>query len=456
MLRNGKIGVFLATVLVANNMIGSGIFLLPATLASIGSVTIVGWILATAAATLIAVVFAKLGQIAPASGGPAAYARIALGPFMGFQASFIYWICCWIGNIAIAVAAIGYLAAFLPALRTPALGSLAVVAIIWLVTFVNIRGARFTCQVKTLTLFAGLIPILLVGTIGWMYFEPQIFTDSWNVQQRPALTVVPESLVLVFWAFVGLESASVATAVVENPERNVPLATIGGVVLAGVVYVAACAAIMGLLPANALAQSTAPFADAVRVVLGPIAGSFVALMALIKATGTLCGWVLLTAQTGQASAEHGLFPAVFARTNRHGVPALNLIVMAIIMSVVVAVTTSPTVGQQFAKLIEVSVILCLLVYVYAFAAIWHYGRSASMSTNWRALKSCAVVATLVCLFVIVEAGRAQLVLCAVIMLLTFPLYVLVKQRARPGSYRSMPIELSRSERGIDSEMQTRP
>lgn len=430
MIRNRKIGLFLATMLVANNMIGSGIFLLPATLASVGSITIIGWLVATLGAALIAAVLAKLGRIAPQPGGPAAYAGAALGPYLGFQANFIYWICCWIGNIAIAIAAIGYLASFFPALALPIYGALAVAALIWAVTLVNIFGPRVACQFESLTLIAGLIPLLLVATAGWAFFDPDIFRESWNVQRGPVLQVIPDSLVLVFWAFVGLESASVATAVVENPSRNVPLATIGGVLIAGLVYISSCAAVMGMLPAAELARSTAPFADAVTVVLGSVAGTLVALMALIKASGTLCGWVLLTAQTGKASAERGLFPAVFARVDRGGIPLLNLVIMAVVMTMVVLATTSPTLGEQFALLIEVSVILCLLVYIYACAAVWHYGRIMPNPAGLGSYRVIAAIAMSICLFVIVRAGTLLLVLSGAIVLLTYPLYVLFKQRGR--------------------------
>ncbi|HET9397122.1 MAG TPA: amino acid permease, partial [Nitrospiraceae bacterium] len=340
-----KIGPGLATILVANNMIGSGIFLLPATLATVGSITIVGWILATIGALLIAAVLAKLGQIAPQAGGPVAYAGEALGPYMGFQATILYWICAWVGNMAIALAAIGYLATFFPALAVPLNAAIAAAALIWLVTFINIFGPRFACQVESVTLVAGLVPILLVATAGWFWFDPGTFQKSWNVSGQPAYQAIPGSLVLVYWAFVGLESASIGTAVVENPERNVPLATIAGVLLAGVVYIASCTVVMGLIPAADLAKSTAPFADAAKFVIGPVAGSLVALMACLKASGTLCGWVLLTAQVGKAGAERGNFPQLFARVDRHGIPVLNLMVMALIMTAVVFMTMSPTLGQ---------------------------------------------------------------------------------------------------------------
>ncbi|MEJ1963121.1 MAG: amino acid permease [Gammaproteobacteria bacterium] len=421
MIRNRKIGPFLATMLVANNMIGSGIFLLPATLATVGSITIFGWILATLGALLSAAVLAKLGQIAPEAGGPVAYAGEALGPYMGFQATVLYWVCAWVGNMAIALAAVGYLATFFPSLAIPLNAAFAAAGLIWLVTLINILGPRFACQVESVTLVAGLIPILLVATAGWFWFDPDTFLGSWNVSGQPAYRAIPGSLVLVYWAFVGLESASVGTAIVENPARNVPLATIAGVLLAGVVYIASCTVIMGLIPARALAESTAPFADAARFVIGPAAASLVAFMACLKASGTLCGWVLLTAQVGKAGAERGNFPAVFARTDRHGIPVINLIIMATIMTAVVFLTMSPTLGQQFSKLIEVSVVLCLLIYVYSSLAIWHYGNLVPFE-GFGIYRVIAFFAMLASLCVIVLSGSQMLALTAVIVLATCALY----------------------------------
>jgi arginine:agmatine antiporter len=193
------------------------------------------------------------------------------------------------------------------------------------------------------------------------------------------------------------------------------------------VYVASCAVIMGLIPAAQLAKSTAPFADAARFVIGSAAGSLVAVMACLKASGTLCGWVLLTAQAGKAGAERGNFPKVFARTDRHGIPVANLLIMAFIMTAAVFLTMSPTLGQQFSKLIEVSVVLCLLVYVYSAVALWRLGTYRVM----------AVIAALASLVVIFLSGIQMLVLTAVLILATLVIYPF--QRARiPESRVSQP------------------
>ena len=127
-------------------------------------------------------------------------------------------------------------------------------------------------------------------------FDPAQFRANWNVSGTSDLEAVKQSLVLVFWAYLGLESASVAAAVVENPERNVAIATIAGVLLAALIYMVVSAAMMGLAPASDLANSSAPFALVAGKIFGPVAGPLVAGAGMLKALGTLAGWVLLTAQ----------------------------------------------------------------------------------------------------------------------------------------------------------------
>jgi arginine:agmatine antiporter len=423
-IRNRKVGPLLATMLVASNMVGSGIFLLPATLAGTGSITVIGWLIATAGALLVAAVLARLGRISPQAGGPCAYAAEAFGPYMGFQTTAIYWISCWCGNIAIAVTATSYLASFVPVLALPVPGALATVGLIWLLTVVNVLGPRLVCQVESVAIVLGLIPILLIATAGWWYFDPALFKASWNIRHEPVMTAVPHSLVLVFWAFTGLESASVAAAVVEDPDRNVPVATIGGVLVAAAVYVTSCSVMMGLIPAPTLAASTAPFADAARLVLGTTAGAFVAVMALVKTVGTLGGWILITAQTGKAGADRGLFPAVFGRADRHGTPVPALLLMAAVMSILVLATMSPRIGEQFGKLIEVSTLFCLLAYVYSCIALWRLDRPGRGPRTWALVRyrMLAVAAALACVWVILESEGTLLVLSAATVALTVPLY----------------------------------
>ena len=97
-----SMGLWMATALVVGNMVGSGVFLLPATLAgAAGPVSLLGWLFTGAGAVLLALVFANLGRALPRTGGPYAYAKRAFGDFVGFQTAWGYWIAVWAGNAAI-------------------------------------------------------------------------------------------------------------------------------------------------------------------------------------------------------------------------------------------------------------------------------------------------------------------------------------------------------------------
>ena len=182
-----KIGPVLATGLVAGNMIGSGVFLLPATLGAVGSISIVGWVLSTLAAFVTTAVFANLGRISASLDGLVGYAGEGLGRFFGFSTAVIYWMAAWVGVVAMGVAAAGYFVVFAPGLAHPVPLALLAVAAIWLFTLVNLIGAQAVTRFSSVSLIAGLAPILGVAVLGWIWFDPKVFATSWNVSAiRPS------------------------------------------------------------------------------------------------------------------------------------------------------------------------------------------------------------------------------------------------------------------------------
>ncbi len=423
-----KLGLGLATMLVAGNMIGSGIYLLPASLALIGGISLAGWAVAAVGALLLAAVFGWLAVLRPGADGLAGLVGERLGRLVGFQTAQFYWLNAWIGNIAIAVAVTGYLAFFFPALRGTWPGAAATVALIWVATIINIVGIRFAGRFDGLTLIVGLVPIVAVGLFGWLWFDPQLFAAGWNIGNAAPADAVRASVAIVFWAFLGLESASVATAVVKDPARNVPLATVGGVALAAIVYVAAFAAIMGLLPADRMAESTAPFAEAVARIVGPVAAALVAICATAKALGTLNGWVLVAAETTRWTAAAHFLPRWLSKRSAHGTSTRALLAMAGVMTVAVLATASPTLGEQFNLAINLAVILSLMVYIYCCVALLHM--SGEMPANRRLLvRVVAVLAILFSLWVAVEAGAQALKFAGVLLLVTVAAWPLVRRAA---------------------------
>ncbi len=423
-----KLGPVLATIVVAGNMIGSGIFLLPATLAGVGSVTIVGWLAASLGAVALAVMFGKLARRQPLAGGPASYVFDAFGPFAGMQASLWYWTSCLIGNVAIAAAAAGYLSAFVGASPGPVAIALLTILLLWTAPAVNMVSPRFAGLFNSPLLVAGLVPLLLVATVGWFMFDAAQFRANWNVSGLSDPAAIKKSLVLVFWAYLGLESAAVCAAVVEKPERNVALASVAGVLLAALIYMVVSACIMGLAPASELAKSSAPFALVAGKMFGPIAVPLVALAGMLKALGTLAGWVLLTAQCSRAAADRGLLPQIFARTRAGDTPVSGLITAGLVGTAGALLTISPTLGQQFGLLSEASTIFCLLLYLGGCAAAIKYrlpgayvftaigGAFCIFAIAWsdtRTLEATAVCLVILALFYLPAMRRKALVPAAV-------------------------------------------
>ncbi len=362
------LGLWTASALVVGNMIGSGVFLLPSSLAKYGPISIVGWLFTAAGAVLLALVFARLGRAYPETGGPYAYARRGLGDFVGFQTAWGYWIAVWAGNAAIAVAFVGYLAHFWSALGTDkVLAAGVALATIWLLTAINVIGVREGGIVQAVTTVLKLVPLALLAVVGVFFIDPANFRP-FNASGDSAFDAVTAAAALTLWAFIGVESATVPAEEVENPERNIPRATVAGTLVTALVYILGTVAVLGIIPAARLAESTAPFADAASTAFGGWAGDLVAIGAAVSAFGALNGWILLQGQVPYAASRDGLFPRSFARTGRRGTPVVGLVVSSVLITVLVAMNYNASLVDQFTFVILLATLATLIPYVYVTVA----------------------------------------------------------------------------------------
>jgi arginine:agmatine antiporter len=361
------VGVLGAAALVAGSMIGSGVFLLPATLAAVGSISILGWFAATFAALAIAGVFIQLAPLAPDARGLPGYVRAGIGQFFGVQAALLYWSSVWVGLVPLALAAAGAAGFLVPALAPPGPRLAVTIAVIWIGVAVAWAGPRLVARVEGLTLALGLLPVILAATLGWFAFNPEVYLASWNPGHLGLAAAVKTSALSCFWAFLGLECAAAAAAVVRDPVRNVPRATLLGVGGAAVIYIAATVAVMGLLPAEALARSNAPFADAMRVVMGAGLGAAIGACVMLRAMGCTTGWMLVAAETSRTAADEGDFPALFRTRPGERASKAGLLIPGALMTLVAAISASPNLAQQFSTLTNVVSLFCL--YTYGLAAL---------------------------------------------------------------------------------------
>jgi basic amino acid/polyamine antiporter, APA family len=429
-----RLGLWMLTALVAGNMVGSGVFLLPASLAAYGSISLLAWLATALGALLIALVFAKLGTVMPKTGGPYAYCREAFGDFVGFQMAYNYWIALWVGNAAIAVAFTGYLSFFFPVLAKNAVLSCAVsIAIVWITTLINLAGVRHAGFFQLLTTLLKLVPLLLIGFVGIFYIHPHYLAD-FNLSHHSNMAAFSGAATLTLWSFIGLESASVPADQVDNPSRNIPRATILGVLIATVVYILSSIAIMGSMPLTQLAHSAAPYADAARLLFGPIGSVIVGLGAVISCLGALNGWILLQGQIPLAAAQDKLFPRVFEKRSANGTPVVGLIVSSLLITLLLLMTLSASLVHQFTVILLLATLASLIPYfLTTMAELVLFQKYPGLFKGKRLIGSVviALLAGAYSFWAIIGAGEETVFYGTLLLLSSVPVYVLMKWRAVP-------------------------
>jgi len=418
----------MAVALVMGNMIGSGIFLLPASLARFGGVSLIGWLISTAGALMLALVFARLARIDPASGGPYAYTRRAFGDLAGFLVAWGYWISMWTSLGALAVALVGYLAALIPPITaTPAIAAGSALIAVWSLVAVNVIGARAAGWVQVVTTVLKLFPLALVAVLGLAHFDSSRVEIA-DASVRTLITDVPAVVALTLWAFLGLESATIPAGSIERPDISIPRATVVGTAIVAIVYVVSTVGVMSLVPREALGVSTAPFVDAARTQVGDWAAGAVAAGAALSCFGALNGWTLLVGQLPLAVARDGLFPRIFARISQRGTPAAGLIIAGVLTTALVLLNYTRGLVELFTFFILLSTLNTLIPYVFSSLALFllpERGREALP----RGIAAAAILAFAYSLWAMTGAGAETIYWGFLLLIAGLPVYVFLVRRS---------------------------
>lgn len=430
-----SLGIWRATSLVTGNIVGVGLFMLPAALGIYGSVGLLGWILTSLGSICLALIFARLAHAYPKIGGPYAYSREAFGDFVGFQMAWSYWVGTWASNAAIATALVSYLSVFYPELSTNAPLAFGVaMGTVWLFTGINIMGVKAAGTVQLLTTILKILPLAIIGIFGL----PQINLDHFlpiNPSGMPFWTALSSAAALTLFSFLGLESATIPAEDVENPEITIPRATIMGTLLAAVIYIGTMIVILGMLAPAELSQSLAPFADAAEHIFGPAAKPFVAAAAIISALGTLNGWILVQGQMPVAAARDGLFPAFFDKHTKNGSPYLALLVSSVLMSCMLYMNYEAGLVEQFTSIVAFTTFAVLLPYLYSTVAELYLLFTQPQTMSRGKLIRVSLIALLAFLYTIVitiGAGESAVYMGMIFIFSGFPFYVWMKKSHLKG------------------------
>ncbi|AEG07020.1 putrescine-ornithine antiporter [Sinorhizobium meliloti] len=431
-----KMNLVQLTFIVAVNMMGSGIIMLPANMAQVGAISLLSWLVTAVGSMAIAYGFAQAGLFNQRPGGMSAYAEDAYGKPGYFLVFLLYFLSLAVGNVAIGISAVGYLAGFFPWLTsTPIATCVSLIILLWLTTVANFGGPRVTGRIGSITVWGVILPVGLLCIIGWAWFSSEVFAAAWNPNGLTLVQGMGSSISLTLWAFLGMESAAQNSDAVENPKRDVPLACLFGTLGAAIIYILSTTVIQGIVPNAELAASTGPFALAFATMFNPAIGSVVMALAVLACVGSLLGWQFTIAQTARAAADERMFPSLFSRVNEMGAPVTGMIVMGVVQSLLALMTISPTLNEQFAALVNLAVVTNVLPYIISLSALFVMMRAAGVAeSKFRLNSSIAIVGMLYSVFAIYASGKDAVLGGMLVTGIAFIIYGLIAPRftPRPG------------------------
>lgn len=432
------LGFLMCTALVVGNTIGIGIFMLPASLAPYGLNALGAWLITAAGCLMVAWVFSGLARTFADDDGPYAYARRAFGDRVAFLIMWCYWVNCWVTNAAIAVGVVGYLSALLPVLAASRpLAALTAVGLVWLFVLVNLRGLRTAGWVQVAGAALKLLPQLAIIALGiWQLLK----SPAAYLAHVPATPVSLGGLVsastIALFAMLGVECAAVPAGNVRDPARTVPRATFAGTALVALIYMLICAIPLLLIPQNALASSSAPFADLLTRYLGAGSGKLLAAFIVVSGLGALNGWTLVTGEVARSCARHGSLPPAFARPNSRGVPGRAFLLAGVLASFMLLMNYEDSLAGGFTFLSVIVTAATLPMYFgcsLAVLVLWRRGqvpKPGARETRWMI---AAGLALLYCVWTFIGIGARSLLWALALGLAGVPCYWWYARVRRPAT-----------------------
>ena len=427
--KSNKIGVVQLTILTMVNMMGSGIIMLPTKLAEIGTISIVSWLVTAVGSTALAYAFAQCGMFSRKSGGMGGYAEYSFGKAGNFMANYTYGVSLVIANTAIAISAVGYGSEFLGATLSPLSIALWTIFTLWLATILNFGGARITGNISSFTIWGVIIPVVGISIIGWKWFDGSMYVNSWNPHNVPTFEAIGVSISMTLWAFLGLESACANADAVENPEKNVPIAVLGGTLGAAVIYIVSTNVIAGIVPNLELANSTAPFGLAFAHMFNETIGKVIMGLMVMSCFGSLLGWQFTIAQVFKSSAEEGYFPAFFKKVTSKDAPIVGMVTITALQTLLSLMTISPSLNKQFNVLVDLAVVTNVIPYLLSMAALAVLLKAENVAPQkYKTTVFVAFIGSLYSIYALYAAGEQAMLYGSIVTFVGWTLYGFVSYK----------------------------
>ncbi len=419
------LGFWQLVALVVGNLVGSAVLMLPAILAPYGSISFLGWVMASAGAILLSLVFCQLCSKHPRTGGPHVYVEEAFGKNAGFYIAWVYWILAWIGYAALISAAMGCLTTICGPLSKPVLMAIEVL-IILIFTAINLCQITFAGRVELVLTIVKVLPLIVLPGIALFSVKSEYLFAPAPID-KPYFSALASVVMLMIFAFMGFETATVPSEEVENPKKTIPKATIVGTLIAAGIYVLGTVSMLGHIPFEQLVQSKAPYADLAACIFGGNWHNFVAGAGILCALGALNGWMLIGGRIAYGAAQDGIFPKIFLKTDKYGAPSAAIIISSMCTIPFMMLSLSESLVEQFKFVLEISASLILIVYLTCTLAYLKFLKDYEQSKlkHW----ALGIASTAFCFWVLSSISLEMTLYSLIVFLVGIPMRMYVMKRS---------------------------
>lgn len=419
-----KIGFLAIFALVISSQIGSGIFMLPVSLAPYGIYSFISWVISGLGAISLALVFALLCAKFPETGGPHIYVKHAFGPIAAFFVGWTYWVISWVSSTAVVVASVGYLTPLFYG-DISNLRLLLELLLFVIITLINLRGVTAAGSVEFVLMIIKITALFSIPIIALFHFDRDNFVVSSEISSLTISQILARSTLLTMWCFIGLESATAPAGSVNNPAKTIPRAIVFGTICVAIIYLINSFAIMGLINGDELANSKAPYVDAIKMMFSGNWHLIISIIAFIVCVGSLNAWVLASGQVALGLAENKLMPQFFTKKNRYDSPFWGIVISSLGTSILLIFTSSDNFAKQITSIIDFSVISFLFVYLACILAFLKFFIQE---------KSCCklligVIATVFCCWIVFETPIKTLLIASLFTVSGIPIYLFLYHKS---------------------------
>src|SRR5256884_312117 len=411
------IGIPALTANIVSSTIGAGIFVIPATVArGLGPAAPLAFVCCAIAMVLFVTCFAIAGSRVSLTGGLYAYVEVAFGRYVGFLAGVLYGITALGAVAGVVNVLVNSIAIVAPFLGNPVMRIVVMIAVYGTLVLINVRGVRGGAGAVTVVTLAKLVPLLLFICAGIFFIHPANL--SWAAW--PSSKSLGDSVILLIFAFVGIEVALIPSGEVKNPARTVPRSAYLALVITTVIYILIQLVGQGTLGADLANHPDAPLAESAATFLGKLGRTILLAGASISAFGFVTSDILSSPRMIFAFGRDGALPQFFAHVH----PRFRSPDVAIITYATLAFALSIT--GTFEKLAVLSNVAVLLMYLLCCAACWFLVqrdvRSDGEPFNFPGMKIVPALAILAIIWILAHATAREFVVTGIVLALASIVY----------------------------------